>query len=206
MNLTALDAYKTFQALKLHFTSESFDFHKYHGKTKIDPSSFMAKKDKLYYYKIAKKIKQEDFQEYVLANLIENENIWIKDLLEEDSEVAFQRYRKRIQSLSYVFEQDIIKAFTECRQRNIDASNLMVVNNGDHPYILKFYWTKVISLETLIILDMILDLVPIWNQNIKDTLIWPKTHKLMKKYRSFLNIDTKKYKKILTIAIKSATI
>jgi hypothetical protein len=82
----------------------------------------------------------------------------------------------------------------------------MVVNNGDHPYILKFYWTKVISLETLIILDMILDLVPIWNQNIKDTLIWPKTHKLMKKYRSFLNIDTKKYKKILTIAIKSATI
>jgi len=206
MNLTAIEAYKIFQALRLHFTSDSFDFHKYHGKIKIDPSSFMAKKDKLYYYKMAKKIKREDFQEYVLANIIEKENLWIKDLLEEDSEIIFQRHRKKIQSLSYVFEQDIIKMFSECRLNNIDASNLMVVKNGDHPYVLKYYWTKIISLETLIILDMILDLVPTWNQNIKDTLIWPKTYKLMKKYRIFLNIELEKYKKILTLAIKNATI
>lgn len=203
MNLTALEAYKTFQALKLHFSSDSFDFHRYHGKTKIDPSSFMAKKDKLFYYKIAKKIKHEDFIDFVLANILAKDNLWIKDLVDEDSEVIFQKYRKKIQSLSYMFEQDIKRIFEECSN---PKEVIMVKSDGNHPELLKLYWTKTITLETLIIMDLILDFTKIWNEKITDTLLWPKTRKLIVKYRPFLNIDVKKYKKILTTTIKNATI
>lgn len=207
MILTALEAYKTFQAMKLHFSSDSFDFHRYHGKTKIDPSSFMAKKDKLFYYKIAKKVKKEDFEDFVLANILAKDNLWIKDLIDEDAEVAFMRHRKKIQSLSYVFEQEVLKIFAECREKKIDGRDLVLVSKeGDHPILLKFYWEKLISLETIIILDMLLDFTKTWNENITDDLLWPKTYKLMRKYGSFFDLDKKKYKNILTLALKNATI
>ena len=203
MSFQPIEAYQIFQAMRLHFTSDSYDFHKYHGKIKVDPSSFMSKNDKFFYFKLVKKIKQNEFVEFLLANFLVKDSIWINNLLDEDAEVTHKLYQKKMQSLSYIFEQDVAKLFDECRKRNLKLSDILLMRGGNDPDLLVMYRQKIICLETFIILDMILNFIELWNENMRDTLLWPKIYRLVKKYRPFMNIDLKKYKKILTLAIKN---
>jgi len=48
MIMEPFDAYKKFQALKLHFTSDSYDYFKYNGSVKVNKISFETKNDKYY--------------------------------------------------------------------------------------------------------------------------------------------------------------
>ena len=48
---TGFAAFALYNALKLHFTSDSYDFIKYHGKTNVSTQTFMKRKDKYSFYK-----------------------------------------------------------------------------------------------------------------------------------------------------------
>ena len=52
--MTAFEAYEAYIALKKHFDHKSsYDFFKYHGKMKLNKSSFDTRRDKFYFKKIA---------------------------------------------------------------------------------------------------------------------------------------------------------
>ena len=53
------NAYKTYVALKNHFTSDSYDYFKYKGKARVKEETFLKRKDKFFFEKIEKKY-QED--------------------------------------------------------------------------------------------------------------------------------------------------
>ena len=57
---TGFAAYALWNALKLHFTSDSYDYFKYNGKTSISVTSFENRKDKYHFYKLSRKFTNKD--------------------------------------------------------------------------------------------------------------------------------------------------
>ena len=188
------EAFSLYQSLKLHFNQQTYDFFKYNGKTNTSKLVFENRKDKYHFYKLARKVTQkDDLVSFLVANFVENENVWVGDLLTEDAEVNFRKYQKIIQSLSYIFENDCKVIFEDCK----DPNDVIRVVDGEYPILLKKALRKEIHIETLCLLAQILGFLPMWNKKITDTIRWPEYQKKLMKYAHFLPQDMVKYKLIL---------
>ena len=188
------EAFSMYQSLKLHFNQQSYDFFKYNGKTNTSKMVFENRKDKYHFYKLARKVTQkDDLVSFLVANFVENENVWVGDLLTEDAEVNFRKHQKIIQSLSYIFENDCKVIFEDCKEPN----DVIRVVDGEYPILLKKALRKEIHVETLCLLAQILGFLPMWNKKITDTIRWPEYQKKLTKYAHFLPKDVVKYKLIL---------
>jgi len=189
--MTGYEAFSTYHTLKLHFTSD-YDYFKYNGKCNISRTTFENRKDKYHFYKLSRKYSKEQFVDFVVANLFEDTGIWAGTLLQPEAETIYFSRQKVIQSLAYTFENDCKVIFENCKDPNEALSS-----NGEHPRLLTMALRKEISPETLIVLNAILQFLPMWNRKITDTIRWPDYQKRLLKYASFLTFDTVKYKLIL---------
>lgn len=188
------EAFGLYESLKLHFTKDSYDFHKYNGKSNISVTSFENRKDKYHFYKLSRKFnKREDLIEFLVANFVERDGLWVGDLLTEDAEVNYRSRQKIIQSLSYEFTGDLAKLFDGVD----DPNEVIKVVNGDYPILLTYTLQRVIKIETLCILNSILNFLPMWDKKITDTIRWPDLRRKIIKYTAFLPKDSVKYKLIL---------
>lgn len=188
------EAFGLYESLKLHFTKDSYDFHKYNGKSNISVTSFENRKDKYHFYKLSRKFnKREDLIEFLVANFVERDGLWVGDLLTEDAEVNYRSRQKIIQSLSYEFTGDLAKLFDGVD----DPNEVIKVVHGDYPILLTYTLQRVIKIETLCILNSILNFLPMWDKKITDTIRWPDLRRKIIKYTAFLPKDSVKYKLIL---------
>ena len=102
--MTGYETFGLYQALKLHFTQESYDFFKYNGKTNVSVTTFDNRKDKYHFHKLSRRLSQrEDMIDFIVANLVEDGNTWVGSLLTEDAEVNYRKHQKVLQSISYIF-------------------------------------------------------------------------------------------------------
>ena len=192
--ITAYESFCLYQSLKLHFTTDSFDFFKYGGKSKVTVSAFENRKDKWHFAKLSRKFSnKDDLVKYIVANFIEDEKSWVGSLLEEQGELNFRKRQKVLQSLSYFFENDCQKIFDGVENPN----DVLTVKDGEYPILLKMYLQKEIQIETLCILNEILGFLDSWNKKIADTIVWPNHRMKIQKFAAFLPKDIVKYKLIL---------
>ncbi|MCK9369133.1 hypothetical protein M0R04_04195 [Candidatus Dojkabacteria bacterium] len=190
--ITGYECFCLYNALKLHFTS-SYDYFKYNGKTHIKSDSFEKRKDKYYFYKLSRKISnKEALISFLVANFLENEKIWIGDLLTDESEVVFLNQQKFMQSISYSFENECRIIFDD-----VINPNDVLKTSGDYPQLLTLAFRKEVHVETLCILNMILGFLPMWKARISDNIRWPEYQHKITKYSPFLPQDMTKFKKIL---------
>ena len=184
------DSYKLYLAMKLHFNSENYNFNQYNGHVKADLSSFMKRKDKFHFAKLARKYKDKLIDFYI-ANLSQGD-YWAGELLEREAEERYTDWRKRRQKLSHMFEQEV-KHLLEKKT----IQEVLTCTGGQHPYLLKQFLGKKISLETMCILDEITDYSKSWKKLISENIVYPGVHHRIDKYKSFLYFDKNKYKKKL---------
>ena len=188
------EAFGLYESLKLHFTKDSYDFHKYNGKSNISVTSFENRKDKYHFYKLSRKFnKREDLIEFLVANFVERDGLWVGDLLTEDAEVNYRKRQKILQSLSYEFTGDLAKLFNGVD----DPNEVIKVVDGDYPILLTYTLQRETKIETLCILNSILNFLPMWDKKITDTIRWPDFRRKIVKYTAFLPKDSVKYKLIL---------
>ena len=131
--MTGYEAFSLYNSLKLHFTSKSYDYFKYNGKSNLKYDSFVKRNDKIFFQKLAK---HEDVINFLIANFSINNKLWIKNLAySEESENIYKQWLKRQNSLSYIFKQDLSKL-----DDNFD--NNFIINDNTHPKLLKLYFDK----------------------------------------------------------------
>lgn len=187
--MEAFEAYKIYVAIKNHFTSKTYDYFKYGGKTKAARSTFEKRNDKYFFHKLSKK---KDIVEFLAANFAYGNQVsWVGDFI--NTEISEQRYLKFIrtkESLSYIFSQDLDRLDFEF------DSNFQCVD-GQHPPLLRLYLQGTISIETLIILDDLLSFSHKWTRRIEEKVIWPQVNHLCKKFRPFMAYDKEKMKKLV---------
>lgn len=195
--MTGYETFGIYQALKLHFTQESYDYFKYNGKTNITVTSFENRKDKYHFYKLSRKFTvKEELIDFLVANFIEDSNIWVGNLLQEDADNRYLKYKKVLQSLSYIFENDCRDLFD-----GVEDPNSIIKTNGDYPVLLTKALRKEIHIETLVLLNNVLGFIPMWSKKITDTIHWPNYRMKVLKFATFLPKDNVKYKLILKKAI-----
>lgn len=189
----SIEAGKLYNALKLHFNSEEYDFIKYNGKTRIK----FIPQPQLYAFQKLNSRYGEDLKNFYIANLLENPNVWIFDLLNQESDDIYKVWKKKQESLGYVFKNDI-SALLETEE---DFNKIFQVNKS-FPPLMKLVQQKRINFETLLILDDILKFIDKWNRQIKEELIWNAFRLKCVKYKPFLNFDKEKMKRILKEEVK----
>ena len=194
---TGFAAYALWNALKLHFTSDSYDYFKYNGKTNVSKQTFSTRKDKYQFYKLSRKFDLEQLKNFYIANFLEGNGEWVGDLL-QDGDGNYAKWQKRIQSLTYTFENDIIKLLDMVDNPN----ELLVVKQNQFPKLMQCATQGDICLETLIILDNIMNYFPMWEKEIYDDIVWPNFKMKCQKYRPFLHYEKEKFKQILKEKIK----
>ncbi len=184
--MNAFAVFQEYIALKNHFSSSSYNYHQYSGKTPIKVSSLEKRNDKYQFSKLAKK---KHYKELLLANFVERRDMWIGDLIEEDAEQVYVQWRKKIESLTYYFKNDL-------DMLDNDFKRNFKIKEGQHPFLLKLYLQSQISLETLVILDSIIGFVETWDEKIREKYIWPDVSLKIKRYRDFLKINKEKCKEV----------
>jgi len=185
--MDAFQAYKTYLALKSHFNNKNYDFFKYNGRTRASIKTFEKRSDRYFFHKLSK---HNDCVNYLASNFLEGD-CWVGDLVnEQTAEKTYRNWRKRVESLSYIFKNDIDKL-------EDDYNKNLIVIEGQYPVLLRLLLRKEVSPETFLILNDITPFFSCWNKRIEDKIIWPATMLKMKKYRPFFTIDLDKYKKIV---------
>lgn len=186
------EAYKIYLAITRHFNSDQYDFFKYHGKVRCSEESFDRRHDRYYFERLAKK---PDVVGYLVANIVERNPKWIGDFFGDAGEQSYLDQQKRIQSLSYLFTEELKKV-------NFSEEDIKV-KEGQHPKLLVDFLQKTLSIETLIILDDIIGFSSVWNKKIIDTIVWPNILKKMRSYQPFFSYDKQKVRKLLIDFIKN---
>ena len=188
-----------YRALKLHFTSD-YDFVKYKGKIRYSFSQFDKNKHKYFFEKLSKKYPDDELKYFFISNFIVNEKVWVVDLLNQEAFDNFTVFKKKRQSLSYVFENDAINIFHEQHKQ------LFKCNSDEFPLLLLKLLRDEISIETLIIIDDIFPFLYKWDLKIKENFIWPQIKMRLLKYKYFIEYDKMKFKSILVDIINETKI
>ena len=182
------ECYKEYVALKNHFTQKGYDYVKYNGETRVKIEGFNARRDRFFFQKLAK---HEDPKGFIIANLLENEKSWIGDIAyNERAQTCYLEWVKKIQSITYQFKNDM-----SCLMPSFNDN--FITEDNNHPFVLKLFLRKDISLETLVILVDMTGCFKHWNKCMKDDPVWDSISLKIVKYRPFLNYDVDKIKSIV---------
>ena len=186
---SGLAVYMMYNALRLHFTTDSYDYFKYNGKTNTTKESFLTHKNKYAFYRLSRKHTLEDARDFFVANFLESDTKWVGELLTEEAEEVYTDWKKRNQSLFYQFESD-----TQYLLDNYDAHDIIKPVDGSFPVLLMQIMRKKVTLETLVIMNNLMNFLPMWEKKIDDDIVWPMWQRKIKKYAPFVVYDKMKYK------------
>ena len=179
-----IDVYLMYCALKAHFSKSNYNYFKYEGKTRIKRDSFYKRKDRYFFARLSKKyIKHEDIENYLVANFINEPTGYVARFHDK----TYEEWLYRKQNFYTIFAD-------EMRPLVNDFQPLFEAKSGTHPKLLREYFGKRISLETLIILDELVSYVDNWNKELNEDFIWTDLKKLMDNYKGFLTISVEKYR------------
>jgi len=186
--MNAFECYKQYLAIKNHFSKAGYDYHKYHGKVGAKIESFEKRNDKLFFQKLAK---HPDVINFLVANLSQNEKLWIRDIAYgEAGEKTYTAWIKRQQSLSYMFKQDLDKL-------DPTFNDNFMCHDNNHPTLLKLYLAGDVSLESMCILLSITGAAKHWNEVLEYDLVWQSIRLKCEKYTPFIQYDKKKFKNLI---------
>ena len=186
------DCYKTYIALKNHFTKDSYDYLKYAVITRASLDSFYKRRDRFWFEKVSRQKTDKEVEEFFIANFIsctDPQSLWIGEII-KDGEEKYKQWQKRVQSLSYIFKEETEKLFSQHKFEEVFSCS------RSHPVLLRMFLSGNISLETMVIYDKIFFYGNNFDKKLKDP-VWEIVSRKIKKYSPFLNIDVFRYKKIL---------
>ena len=90
------DTYCLYLAINNHFHTESYDYFKYNGKVSAKLESFMKRKDKYHFAKLARKYNGE-LKDFLVANL-SKKKYYVAELLDQECEKNYLEFKNRKQN------------------------------------------------------------------------------------------------------------
>lgn len=141
-------------ALKNHFQNDSYDYFKYNGKVNAPKDTFLKRKDRWHFEKIAKKYQHDSFQ-FLLANIMQNKNFWVGRAMDDKNHKIYTEWIGFVESDGYHFKQNLDEILQFCDARNINFNDLFHIETGKHPLIYKLYMKGFIHYYTFCFLASI---------------------------------------------------
>lgn len=193
ITMDAFQAYRYYLALKLHFTTDSYDVVKHKGRIKASRDSFM--KHEHMYKRLASQYHDDEVVNFLVSNFVSGDR-W-GGVFDAESNNTYLSWKKRIEALSYTFKSDIQRILTELNLTSFDASIIFDVQKNQHPYIIRAYMSKNITIETLVILQKLYGFCDKFDNEIEENIVWPDISRLIRKYSPFVKFDKERYRELL---------
>ena len=190
--------YRMYLAMKQHFSNPKFDFFQYNGQVNAKEETYQQRNDFWFFETVAKKLSSEEVQEFLLASFVQSPDpskIWIGDIKRAGKD-RWLAHQKQTQSLSYIVEQDLGTVVHHMEAKGDSFNDLFATLGSYHPTLLKLYIQGLVSLETMVVMDICLGYSSVWDKKLSDPL-WEQVSLKIKKYKPFLSINTNKYKCIM---------
>jgi len=187
--MNGYDLYCTYQAIKLHFSTEQYNFFHYDGKTRVSIDAFQKRRDKFLFHRLARKYRDDEMVPFLVANFVHSDDNWTKSLLEDEAEETYRDWKRTTDSMSKIYVEDLQKIATK-----ETFNDLFKVEDGQFPKLLVTFLQKDVTIETMVILNNIFDFIRIWDKKISDDIIYPKVSRKIRKYGAFLAVNVDKYK------------
>jgi hypothetical protein len=191
--VTPYEVYQKYLSLKQHFNKKDYDYFKFQGRVRANESSFEKRKDKHHFIRLSKIYKDEELTKFFVSNFVVTKDLWVGNATSAEGRQNYIAWKAKIQSLPYVFENEVEAMFDE----NETFNDIFNVEDGQHPPIVRHVFGEEISLETFIVLDSILNFSSKFNEKIEETIIWPNLYSMINKYAPFVVVNKQKYVDIL---------
>ena len=196
------DVYRMYLAMKLHFTTEKFDYFQAGGRTNAKEETYQGRNDFWFFETLAKKHTAQEIQELLLASFVlseETQKVWIGDI-KSDGLSRYLVWKKQMDSVSYNFEQDLNTMVQRLEQKQDTFASLFGASLSESetrlPGALKLFYKGQTLFLTFIILEQSIGFMSHWDKYLKDPL-WERTSFKIKKTKPFLSIPVDKYQKII---------
>lgn len=191
------DVYKTYLAIKLHFTSDTYDYHKYEGKVNCKLDTFTKRNDRYFFHKLSTRYNKDDITDFFVANFIDDGKKWIGSLLRNDGRDIYLDFKKRKESFAYHFRNDLVRMRDDFLSRNISFDVAFNVDNGQHPRVLRLLIQRRISYQTAVVLNHFLNFTKNWDKEITEKVVWPKISFTLARVKPFITFNTTNSKLIM---------
>ena len=191
--VTPYEVYQKYLSLKQHFNKKGYDYFKFQGKVRANESSFEKRKDKHHFIRLSKIYKDEELTKFFVSNFVVSKDLWVGNATSAEGRQNYIAWKAKIQSLPYVFENEVEAMFDE----NENFNDIFNVEDGQHPPIVRHVFGNEVSLETFVVLDSILNFTSKFNENIEETVIWPELYSMCNNYAPFVVVNKQKYVDIL---------
>lgn len=196
--MTPFEVYLEYTALKLHFTKEAYDYHRYYGKTKTSLQSFYRRKDRHFFEKMSRQKTDQEIIDFFVSNFVscnDPQSLWVGEII-KNGENFYKQWIKKVESLSYIFKEEMNQLL-----ENYGIKEIFEISGSKHPIIVKEYLKNSLSLESMLILNKVISYQKKFDKKLNDP-IWSLISMKIEKYNNFLNIDKNKFKEILLECVK----
>ena len=178
------DVYLMYCAMKAHFGKNDYDYITYNGKSSVSRNSFYKRKDRYFFVKLSRKYKEsDDIKNYLVSNFIVEQRGYVANFNDRN----YETWKDKRNNFYNIFTEEI-RPFVN------NFNPIFEAKKNEHPLLLKEYLGKRVSIETLIVLEELVDFTKSWNRIMSEDYIWYDIKKLMKNYKRFLTIDKNRYR------------
>ena len=75
--MNSYESYTLYLAIKLHFTSDNYDFYRHNAKVNSSFNTFLKRNDRFFFHKLTTKYNKEEMLDYFVSNFFHNSKTWI---------------------------------------------------------------------------------------------------------------------------------
>lgn len=173
------DVYKLYLALKLHFTTDSYDITKHKGAVRGKKETFLKRKDLTSIRKLARDYKKKEIIDLLIANFVSG-NKW-GGIFDEQCLDNYKKHLTKKSRMLYNLDVDLDNILFRMEKDNIKSAT----NEGTHPLIFRMYMGGDIQIETFVIIEKLYPFV----EDYANDFVLEDTCRLVRKYKPFVQFD-----------------
>ena len=173
------EVYKVYMALKLHFTTKSYDITQTKGAVRAKKETFLKRKDILSFRKLARDFKRSEIIDILVANFVSGDK-W-GGIFDAQSLETHKKWLTTKQKMLYNFSTDLDNILFRMEKDGIKSA----IFEGSHPLIFRMYMGQDVNLETVVMLEKLRPFVSQYSNDfvLEDTCL------LISKYKPFVRFD-----------------
>lgn len=197
------ESFELFSALKLHFNSKDYDFHKYNGKVKHKLKQ--TNKHYWFYNKLGE-MSEEDCLGFILANILVNKNLFIKDLFTREAKDEYEFWKYRVEHKYNILLKELKLIQTKNEKKFNSLKNILFLDhdqgldNTEKDEITSFFYKKDLTLESLVLLNSQCNFISFNDEEDTNNIVFDLLKFNLEKYSPFISCDSEKILRILKIS------
>lgn len=183
----AFRVYCIYMAIKLHFTSPSFNYAEYGPMTNYKFETFYAKEgQRKQFGRLARRFHHDEecvIENYIISNFVVNQKTWVTHLLTKQGEHHYQQWRQLYENFTYNFARNCEEnLFPLIREHGIPFMEYLKPKSPDvHTKLMEDIITKKIPVWFLIAIHKVTGFLDAYDNMYRDNVFWQAESSFLRK-------------------------